>query len=563
MEEASPIVPTGRQSAHGRGNVSFAALAPSSDVPGAPPPVPPPPLPPPPESPSKEANIDCGNDDDDESADALAKDDEGAAHFKQGNYDEALESYQEALAIKSRIQNAAPENKTNIVSIAYTLCNMAAVYEKQRRFDLAVEKLEKALTSKESNTSRISESSIAVTLSNLGDVHKKIAVNARDEELRAKHYNEAKKYYESALKKKQETNGENDLSSAATLDNLGILHLYKKEYTEAVRCFREALKIKEGAPDSDDSCRKRLAVAATFSNMGVAHDKQGDYKEAEECHSKALMIKKSVLEDKTLFPQVSCEEEYSSIALTLGNLGTLRCNMNKGKYDDQARRHYEEALEYYHRLAHDTERSQVAHTWFSLGSLHERKGKPTYYAALHCYEEALKIRRDIKDHAAVARSERAVKRVKAFLSTHTTVIFCPHGIAAVKFAATDAAQDPSSDAAQDPSAPWKLQCQTWMRLCQRLSDDLQTPSQSSPREPENHRHAEVLKSHVKEVDGHPEKLQNQILVCRVIHRKNNDSQPFCVELKVSSDLWPAVQAVITTLVNAGSTVSFFPVSNAT
>lgn len=122
---------------------------------------------------AKEANIDCGNDDDDESADALAKDDEGAAHFKQGNYDEALESYQEALVIKSRIQNAAPENKTNIVSIAYTLCNMAAVYEKQRRFDLAVEKLEKALTSKESNTSRISESSIAVTLSNLGDVHKK------------------------------------------------------------------------------------------------------------------------------------------------------------------------------------------------------------------------------------------------------------------------------------------------------------------------------------------------------------------------------------------------------
>lgn len=86
--------------------------------------------------------------------------------------------------------------------------------------------------------------------------------------------------------------GQDDILIAISLNNLGSLYDTKHQYDKAVKCHKEALKIKRSQMQEET-----VNVAASLSNLAMAYDALGQYSKAQKYYQQCIEIKSALFGD--------------------------------------------------------------------------------------------------------------------------------------------------------------------------------------------------------------------------------------------------------------------------
>jgi tetratricopeptide (TPR) repeat protein len=305
--------------------------------------------------------------------------------YQQGRMQEALQEFDEALAIHRRSAEKGPDRY--LPDVAMTLHDLGALYRDERRPDQARQDDEEALHIRRrlaGKNPNLFLPDLAITLNNLGNLD-------RDQ----RRYKEARSAYDEALNIARQLAGKNPQTYlhdvARTLVSLGNLDYEQHRNQEARGDFEEALSIDRQLAQKNPE-RYLPDMAMTLNDLGnVDHDlgilrhDQELVAEAREHLEEALRIRQQLAErePRTYRPD---------LAMTLNNLGTLCSDLGY----TESRQALDEALGIYRRLADedpDAHLPDVAMTLNNLGNLNRREGRTA--EAQQDYEQALAIRRGL------------------------------------------------------------------------------------------------------------------------------------------------------------------------
>jgi two-component system, sensor histidine kinase PdtaS len=194
---------------------------------------------------------------------ALCKAKMGLVYFNQGQYENALVHYLQALKISEEIgdKNGISDN----------LCNIGTVYRTQKKYDKALEYQFRALAIDEATGNRYA---IASDHTNIGNIY----FDAADYQKAMIYYPKALKAFE-ALAEKQNV--------ATVLNNIGAIYFNRKSYKMAIENFNRAIKIYDAEGD-------KVGIAIDLNNIGEVYADQKDYQTALEYYKKSLEIAKEI-----------------------------------------------------------------------------------------------------------------------------------------------------------------------------------------------------------------------------------------------------------------------------
>ena len=187
-------------------------------------------------------------------------------------------------------------------------------------------------------------------------------------------YNSALKYYQQAIKIKEELG--NMVSMGHSLHQLGSIEYLRGNYDAALVYSQHSLKIAEEQGD-------KAGVSASHWQIGMLLQDRGPYDEAL----------KSVHETIAVLEELG---NKASMATALHQLGNL----------EYRRRNYDAAMGYYQRSLDIKEKLDikvgVANSLYQIGMVQEMQGN--YGAALDYYQRALKISEDLDNREGVANT---------------------------------------------------------------------------------------------------------------------------------------------------------------
>jgi CHAT domain-containing protein/Tfp pilus assembly protein PilF len=228
----------------------------------------------------------------------------------------------------------------------------------QRKFDEAIARAERALTSREQalgpDHTGVAEvvGLLAALYQAKGDLPKAIQMYERSIAIRGK-----------AL-------GPEHLDVTISLDNLAVLYYNKGDYARAEPLFQRSLMISEKAlgPDHPD-------VATSLNNLAEVYNAEGDYARAEPLHQRALAIREKVL-----------GPEHPDVAASLNNLAELyRVQSDYARAEPL----YQRSLTIWEK-ALGPDHLNVAFSLNNLAGLYRAKGD--YRSAEPLYRRSLAIR---------------------------------------------------------------------------------------------------------------------------------------------------------------------------
>ena len=271
----------------------------------------------------------------------------GVLELKRGNYDEAIEYFNETLKIGN-------ENKSNSVrASAFSYIAIANYYKGE--YEIALTGLERVI--KLYKELQVNEPTyiekLASVYVNVGSVYKELA-----------DYKKALENYHGALKIYVDLDQKNEIS--AVYNNLGLIYKEKGEYVNALDYFNKSNDIKTQLGD-------RLAKASTFHNIGIIYKEFNDYDKALFYINKSIEIEKE-------------KKNTRGIALSYIEVGEILIAQKK----------YYEALEYLEKSLEMNkeigDKSGIASSLLSIGNLYasqknHTKAKDYFNKSLKYYEE--------------------------------------------------------------------------------------------------------------------------------------------------------------------------------
>jgi CHAT domain-containing protein/uncharacterized protein HemY len=276
----------------------------------------------------------------------------GNAYSSLGQYLKAIEYYEQSLAIFQAIDN--PKGK------AYSLMGLGNAYNRLGQYPKAIEFYEQSLAIARKIDDRNGE---AYSLNNLGEAYSRLG-----------QYLKAIKYYEQSLaiaRKIDDRNGE-----ASSLNNLGAAYSSQGQYPKAIEHYEQSLAIARKIGD-------RNGEASSLNNLGNAYNSLGQYPKAIEYYEQSLAIQKEI-------------SDRNGEASSLNNLGNAYNSLGQ----------YPKAIEYYEQslaIAQDIgDRQEEARSLMGLGNAYNSLGQ--YPKAIEHYEQSLAIAQDIGDRQEEARS---------------------------------------------------------------------------------------------------------------------------------------------------------------
>jgi len=189
--------------------------------------------------------------------------------------------------------------------------------------------------------------------------------------------------YES-LKIRLKDFGENHPDVAISLNKIGILYWYERDYIKTQEYYEKALNIRLKVLDENHP-----SIATSYNNLGVLWTDKGNDLKALKYYQKALKIRINVF-----------GEEHHRVATLYNNIGVLLSD--QGKYD-KALEFYEKALNIRTKVF-GKEHSKVASIFENIGELWYKK--KDFKEALKYYEKELSITIKIfgKNHKYTADS---------------------------------------------------------------------------------------------------------------------------------------------------------------
>jgi tetratricopeptide (TPR) repeat protein len=195
----------------------------------------------------------------DRAAQAQAHNDLGRACHLQGQYAEALDHHQQALALRRELGDRHGQ--------ANSLNGLGNVYRRLGRDTQAVDCYQQALTLNRDLGDRHGQ---AISLNNLGVVYVQLG-----------RYREALDPLQQALVLRRELGDRH--GQATSLNNLGEIHERLESYREALDHHQHALILRRELGD-------RSGQASSLDNLGVVYVRLGRYREALDHHQQALTL---------------------------------------------------------------------------------------------------------------------------------------------------------------------------------------------------------------------------------------------------------------------------------
>jgi tetratricopeptide (TPR) repeat protein len=183
----------------------------------------------------------------------------GLVHARQGRYGQAIEHFQQALALFREIDDRGGE--------ARALDSLGLFHWRQGRYERAVEHFQKALALFREIDDR---GGVARALSNLGLVH-----------WRQGRYEQAAEHHRQALTLFRKTGRPSGEANA--LSNLGAVYGRQGHYEQAVEYLQQAIVIHREVGD-------RIGEAYALDQLGVVYGRQGRYEQAAEHQRQALTL---------------------------------------------------------------------------------------------------------------------------------------------------------------------------------------------------------------------------------------------------------------------------------
>lgn len=205
----------------------------------------------------------------------------GLLHQSQNKYDEAIESFSEALRINSKIQNNA--------GIASNNENLASLYRTVKKNDLAEKHYKAAFAIYESEKQTPKLIEIHSALGSLYQSTQKTALALSE--------------YEKAMSLSQEN--PNKRFSAGLYSNMGILAQRNKDIDKAESYFQQSLALYQ-------SIKQDKGTADQFSNLAILARNKKQFQESETLHLKAI----------DLYKQADLKQAITNQYINLGFLYT-------------------------------------------------------------------------------------------------------------------------------------------------------------------------------------------------------------------------------------------------
>jgi tetratricopeptide (TPR) repeat protein len=196
---------------------------------------------------------------------------QGFQQIDTSQFQEAFQSYQQALAIyrDDRVKAGNPSSSRN--GEAYALVNLGELYRRLNYSQQAIENHQQALPIFQALDNRDGE---ANALLGLGTVYHEL-----------KQYQKAIEYYEQALPIFREVRDRND--EAKILGNLGAAYGGLRQYQKAIEYHEQALPIYQEVSD-------RQGEAMVLTNLGNSYGNLREYQQAIDYYQQALPIFREV-----------------------------------------------------------------------------------------------------------------------------------------------------------------------------------------------------------------------------------------------------------------------------
>lgn len=317
----------------------------------------------------------------------------GQTYHQLGELDEALMFYREFLRIASAIFG------TKHRDIAIMLRCIAQIHHERSEYDKAAELYKDALACAKAVLGN-SHPEIASTLNKVGNLY----YEQGDLE-------NAMNAYQEGLAIEREVLEENHPNISVTLSNIGQIYKQHGEYDKAIKYYKEALRIQKNRlghchPNvavtlssigmifyqledydrafdlyQDALCLRReafgdenLDVSATLNSIGMVLFKKGHHEMAMEAFTKAYNIRKALL-----------GEMHRDVAIILHNIATI--HLQRGD-DDTALTFYKKTLEI-EKTALGDDHVDVSLTLHHIGQMYQGKGDVE--SAFNYFTMALKI----------------------------------------------------------------------------------------------------------------------------------------------------------------------------
>ena len=269
----------------------------------------------------------------------------GVQQYNQGQFREALKTFEQVLRIVRAIGDRQGEG-TN-------LNNIGLVYYRLGQYTQALKYYQQALTIHKKVGNKVEE---GTNFTNIGLVYKSLG-----------QYTQALKYHQQALTLHKQVG--NKAGEGTTLSNIGLVYNSLGQYTQALKYHQQALTIVKQVGD-------KTGEGATLSYIGRVYYSLGQYTQALKYHQQALTVVKQV-GDKT------------GEGITLNSIGGVYNRL--GQYS-QALKYFQQALTIHKQVGNKDGEGAILS---NIGGVYNRLGQ--YSQALKYHQQALVIAKQVGD----------------------------------------------------------------------------------------------------------------------------------------------------------------------
>lgn len=241
----------------------------------------------------------------------------GATYGSQGQYDESLGYLQQALSMRKTIygdkHNSIDESIKDIAAVASLLCNTGNTFFTQKQYGDALSYYRKTLAAYRLIYDE-NHSNVVTTRNNIGVIATELRSIGVDH-YSQKRYNDALNYFQQALVIYKIVYGDNHVDVARTLNDMGNTYHQLQNPTEAFNYSQQALNIHIAIPNNNPN------ISMSLNSIGCFCDLQGYYDRALEYHQRALAIRTELYGDN-----------HSTVADSLFNIGMVY--LRQKRYQD-------------------------------------------------------------------------------------------------------------------------------------------------------------------------------------------------------------------------------------
>ena len=303
----------------------------------------------------------------------------GSLYFDVGDYDKASFYHGEALAIR---ESSLPPNDPNL-AVSYN--KIGKIYYETAKYDKALDSYRRAFEIR-ITTVHPYHPFLAISYNNLGLVYTKI-----------EKFSEALSSHGEALKIRLKSLPENHPDTADSYENIGSVYYNQQNYPDALLNHEKAYEIRQKCLSEN-----HLSLASSHNNIGLVYLKTGKNPDAVLKLEKALEIFKKCL-----------LQNHPSLATVCSNIGSAYFEM---KQYSQAMSKYEEALKIFKKCFRQYH-PNTAVCYRNIGATYHQLDD--YENAKINYEDALNIFQECfpgnPEHSFIVSLKRVIQDITAKL----------------------------------------------------------------------------------------------------------------------------------------------------